>query len=157
MYMMGAIQVKTLLMLTSQLSGYPIPTDVPLPEIKVMTDAEMAKEACDGDLLCPVIGFFQHPEDADDHKEHIGIAIEDGFDLNATAIHELTHWLQYHNWPQPHDRRCPREFLREFEAYEAGMRYSVTYQHAVPPKDGISFPGTTCPYTEKPWATYSGH
>lgn len=154
MNIMGLPQVKSLLIIASQLSGYPIPADAQPPPIELLTRVEMAKDVCADNavaqLTCPVLGFFQFPNfvDGNDGKEHIRILNDEGYtgeSVNAITIHELTHWLQYHNWDHPDSRECPRELKREYEAYTASARYEVVYEHKEPPKS-IELPGVVCPF-----------
>lgn len=150
---MDVAQVHALLLIASHLSGYPIPKDAQPPPVEEVTYEEMAKEACNSDLLsqlsCPILGFFQFPNlvDGNDGKEHIKVLSDNSqHSANAIAVHELTHWLQYHNWANPDSRICPREFLREYQAYFAGFRYEVIYEHKSPP-EVIDVPGVECAYT----------
>jgi hypothetical protein len=135
MNLMMPSQVKSLLMIASQLSGYPIPANVDAPAVETVTSREMSKDVCGGELFCGVQGYFEHAEDADDHKIHIRVIVDAEVDsLNAITIHELTHWLQYVNWKNPHERSCPREYLREYQAYWTGLAYQITYEGKATPE-----------------------
>lgn len=122
---MAAAQVKTLLLIASHLSGYPIPDNVPLPTVGEVSYNEITHDACDDQIPCGVIGFFDFQTgkieviDSPDYSEH---------SVNAIAVHELTHWLQFHNWENPESRQCPREYLREYQAYLAGFKYEVIFE-----------------------------
>lgn len=149
--LMPLAQVKSLLIIASQLSGYPIPKDVPLPPVMEANTQEIAKEACDDSALtqvmgCGVIGFYE-PKTASG-PERIFVVTE-GADqsVNSIAVHELTHFLQYHNWPNPSSRVCPREFRREYEAYTAGIEYTVKYEHKQP--EPYQIPGLICDLPEE--------
>lgn len=147
MEVMGAAQVKSLLLIASQLSGYPIPADPP-PPIQVVTPVEMARQA---DEL-GVIGFYHPPGDEDDPVERIVIDGDEAnanHSRNAIAVHELTHWLQYHNWVNPDSNECPREFRREYEAYLTGFRYEFIYEHKNADRHVFMVPPVLCDFTVK--------
>jgi len=148
--MMGS-QVKSLLLIASQLSGYPIPADAPTPVVTEVTAPEMAKDQCGGDdplhvLMCPLLGFYEWPTTNDANigtrPERIVIRSDAEDSANTIAVHELTHWLQFHNGFHP--TTCPDLFLIEYQAYTVTMKYMVTYEGvAIPEEYGV--PGVSCP------------
>jgi hypothetical protein len=123
-----------------------------LPPVYVVTTQEMVKEGCDDSeaaklLGCGILGFYQYPP-------HERIIAEDNVErtrhsVNAILVHELTHWLQHHNWVGPDLTYCPREFLREYEAYLAGYRYEVIYEHVKAPEEFV-VPAVDCPFSTSP-------
>lgn len=139
MHLMAPAQVKTLLIIASAISGYPVPANAKLPVIQEVTPKEMSQDACEEPTLpCPVIGFFDFETGA--------IEVEDspnaGHSVNSIAVHELTHWLQFQNWERPASRECPREYLREYQAYLAGFEYERIYEGKV--IDEFQTPGVVC-------------
>ena len=146
---MPVSQVKSLLLIASHISGYPIPSEAP-PPVYLATPQEIAHEACADDplsqLSCSIIGFYEYPIPGQTER----IVIDNNADVaghsaNSIAVHELTHWLQYRNWKNPDDHSCPREFLREYQAYLAGFTYEVQYEHQAPP-EGFDTPQVSCPW-----------
>lgn len=148
MTIMPAAQVKALLVIASQLSGYPIPPD-PLPTVELMTQPEMTKAACDDDPVtqltgCGMLGFFNGA------NGELAVNAEEGGEVgseqstNTITVHELTHWLQWHNHAWHKD--CPARFLIEFEAYKVGLTYQVKYEGRPAPA-GFEIPPTACPFT----------
>ena len=147
---MPLAQVKALLLVASHLSGYPIPAGMDPPAVFLVSPREMAIEACGGDSLlgCEVIGFYEYPDSGHERIMVDANEAQAEHSASAIAVHELTHWLQYHNWLNPADQSCPREFLREYEAYLAGYRYEVIYERAKAPAS-FSLPGLECQFTVK--------
>lgn len=138
MNIMAPAQVKSLLIIASQLSGYPIPAD-PLPPVEIVNAREMAKDGCEDETRpCGIIGFFEFK------TGNIEILNDPsaGHSINTITVHELTHWLQFHNWPNPESRACPREYLREYQAYLAGYKYEVTYEGKT--VEEFQTPGVVC-------------
>jgi hypothetical protein len=149
---MPVAQVKALLVIASQISGYPIVHEDKLPPVYLVTAKEMVHEGCEDNpmatvLGCPIIGLYAYPVDGQVER----IVVEDdkeasGHSANAILVHELTHWLQHQNWTFPDLHYCPREFLREYEAYLAGFRYEVIYEH-VTASPSFTTPEVECPFT----------
>ena len=147
--LMGS-QVKALLMIASQLSGYPIPQNTPDPVVISVSAKEMAKDECGGDdglsvIMCPILGFYEWPilTGKDARPERIWVRADAGSDSeNAITVHELTHWLQWHNGFHP--EQCPEKFKIEYEAYTATLKYQITYEGA-PIPESYSTPGVECP------------
>ena len=147
--LMGS-QVKALLMIASQLSGYPIPQNTPDPVVISVSAKEMAKDECGGDdglsvIMCPILGFYEWPiaSGKDARPERIWVRSDAGSDSqNAITVHELTHWLQWHNGFHP--EQCPEKFKIEYEAYTATLKYQITYENLAIP-ESYSTPGVECP------------
>jgi hypothetical protein len=147
--LMGS-QVKSLLMIASQLSGYPIPQNIPDPVVISVSAPEMAKDECGGDdalnvIMCPILGFYEWPiaTGKDARPERIWVRADAGSgSQNAITVHELTHWLQYHNGFHP--AKCPDLFLIEYQAYTVTLEYQVVYENA-PIPESYGVPGVSCP------------
>ena len=151
--MMGS-QVKSLLLIASQLSGYPIPADPP-PVVTEVTRVEMAIDECGGGdplsvLTCPLLGFYEWPVAVGENPKIPGRAerlwiLDEGESeesANAIAVHELTHWLQWHNGFHP--TQCPELFQVEYQAYTVTLKYKVMYEnYQIPEAYGV--PGVSCP------------
>jgi hypothetical protein len=148
--LMPIAQEKSLLLLASQLSGYPIPDKATPPRIEKVSIVEMGRLACgekhdvfEEIFACPIVGFFQWPIEGKPMRIVIRFDDPDNT-INSISVHELTHWLQWVNWENPIDQSCPREFLREYQAYRTELAYDITYENKPIPKV-FDIPPMECP------------
>jgi hypothetical protein len=78
---------------------------------------------------------------ASPRPERLWIRSDSQEDADTVAIHELTHWLQFHNGFHP--MKCPQSFLIEYQAYTVTWIYKVKYKHVAIPDD-YDVPGVNC-------------
>ena len=128
--------LATLLVWASQLSGYPVPEE--LPDVRFESHAFFVENVCFGQE-CKVVGWY---DDAgtifidERYRE-----VDDQF-AKSLLVHEFTHFLQHANGAfQPPS--CNLNIAREKEAYEIQNRYIAVGLTGLAP---IRPPTITCDY-----------
>lgn len=81
--------IFSLLLWTVNATGYTPPQFLPI--VAQISAKEMAVIACDGQERCPVEAIYEH------RRSIYVTPYEDPLHFKAALVHELVHFLQYHN------------------------------------------------------------
>jgi hypothetical protein len=108
--------LAALLAWASELSGYPVPAE--LPVVQFQPHSYLVEHVCFGQP-CEVIGWYD-----DAGVVHIDQRYQNTNDEFAASliVHEFTHYLQHKNGVHL-PRSCANNIAREHEAYEIQHRY----------------------------------
>lgn len=109
-----------ILVIASQLSGYPIPDD-PNVLVKYQSRQWFTETPCGGHK-CSLVGWYKD----DDVIYLLDSLSQDDHDM--FLAHEFVHYLQDHSrkWRSGH---CKDNFYREIEAYRVQGEFAQKYQH----------------------------